>query len=315
MENNVDLNSMQLILTEHMKKTWMGAKGLEDYKGYQFMPGFGLEATKYAYDEWKIPENSVFISSFPKTGTAWCLETVKQILYGRDKHLLDMYRTVPMPMFLVEMSVPGKFDVFDKLPHSTQVFATHLTEELFNYEKMKRSNSKMIYVIRNPKDQAVSWLHFSRKLPLPEETKKQMGEEWNEFFHNYVLGKHPQCNKEGQWYPDHIKEWMKYKKDENFLVVVYEDMKMNFQNEIRRIANFLAVDLSDNNVANVAEVCSIKSMKEHADVEKSGFLKMNVRKGEIGGWKNQFTVAQSELMDKLIKEQLGDTGIEFTYEM
>nr|XP_039274601.1 amine sulfotransferase-like isoform X2 [Styela clava] len=277
MQNNLDLNSIQLHLTEHMKKLSIATNGPEDYKGYQFMPGFGFEATKYAYDEWNIPENSVFVSSFPKTA--------------------------------------GKFDVFDKLPHSTKVFATHLPVELFNYEKMRRSNSKMIYVMRNPKDQAVSWFHFSKKIPLPDETKKQMGEEWNKFFHNYVNGQHPQCNKEGQWYPDHIKEWMKYKNDENFLVVVYEDMKTNFQSEIRRIAKFLDVDLGHNDVANVAEVCSIKSMKEQADVEKTGFLKINVRKGEIGGWKNQFTVAQSELMDKLIKEQLGDTGIEFTYEI
>ncbi|XP_039274601.2 amine sulfotransferase-like isoform X4 [Styela clava] len=277
MQNNLDLNSIQLHLTEHMKKLSIATNGPEDYKGYQFMPGFGFEATKYAHDEWNIPENSVFVSSFPKTA--------------------------------------GKFDVFDKLPHSTKVFATHLPVELFNYEKMRRSNSKMIYVMRNPKDQAVSWFHFSKKIPLPDETKKQMGEEWNKFFHNYVNGQHPQCNKEGQWYPDHIKEWMKYKNDENFLVVVYEDMKTNFQSEIRRIAKFLDVDIGDNDVANVAEVCSIKSMKEQADVEKTGFLKINVRKGEIGGWKNQFTVAQSELMDKLIKEQLGDTGIEFTYEI
>ncbi|XP_039274600.2 sulfotransferase 1B1-like isoform X1 [Styela clava] len=315
MQNNLDLNSIQLHLTEHMKKLSIATNGPEDYKGYQFMPGFGFEATKYAHDEWNIPENSVFVSSFPKTGTAWCMETVKQILYGKDKKLLDMYCAVPMPMFLLEMSFPGKFDVFDKLPHSTKVFATHLPVELFNYEKMRRSNSKMIYVMRNPKDQAVSWFHFSKKIPLPDETKKQMGEEWNKFFHNYVNGQHPQCNKEGQWYPDHIKEWMKYKNDENFLVVVYEDMKTNFQSEIRRIAKFLDVDIGDNDVANVAEVCSIKSMKEQADVEKTGFLKINVRKGEIGGWKNQFTVAQSELMDKLIKEQLGDTGIEFTYEI
>lgn len=37
--------------------------------------------------------------------------------------------------------------------------------------------------------------------------------------------------------------------------------------------------------------------------------------GEVGGWKDYFTVAQSELMDKLIQEKLGQTGIKFTYEL
>lgn len=37
--------------------------------------------------------------------------------------------------------------------------------------------------------------------------------------------------------------------------------------------------------------------------------------GEVGGWKNYFTVAQSEYIDKLFEEKLSHTGIKFTYEL
>jgi len=37
--------------------------------------------------------------------------------------------------------------------------------------------------------------------------------------------------------------------------------------------------------------------------------------GEVGGWKDYFTVRQSERIDKIIKEKFKDTDIEFTYEL
>ena len=37
--------------------------------------------------------------------------------------------------------------------------------------------------------------------------------------------------------------------------------------------------------------------------------------GEVGGWKDQFTVRQSELIDEIFVEKLKDTDIKFTYQI
>jgi len=37
--------------------------------------------------------------------------------------------------------------------------------------------------------------------------------------------------------------------------------------------------------------------------------------GAVGEWKKHLTVAQSEYVDEKVKKILGDTGIEFIYEL
>ena len=36
--------------------------------------------------------------------------------------------------------------------------------------------------------------------------------------------------------------------------------------------------------------------------------------GKVGGWKEYFTVSQSEMIDKMMEEKLKDTDIKFKYE-
>ena len=40
----------------------------------------------------------------------------------------------------------------------------------------------------------------------------------------YFTGKHPLAMQEGEWYPHHIASWMKYKDQDFFHYVFYEDI-------------------------------------------------------------------------------------------
>lgn len=39
-----------------------------------------------------------------------------------------------------------------------------------------------------------------------------------------------------------------------------------------------------------------------------------LRRGEIGSWKDRFTVAQSEAFDKLCRQRMAGSGLEFDFE-
>lgn len=57
-------------MIEQMKNLQnIGVGKVVERSGKVFMPGFSLEAVDYAMNEWEMHENSVFIASYPKTGT------------------------------------------------------------------------------------------------------------------------------------------------------------------------------------------------------------------------------------------------------
>lgn len=41
---------------------------VKDYKGYRFQPPFQPETLMYGIEQWDIPERTVFVCSYPKTG-------------------------------------------------------------------------------------------------------------------------------------------------------------------------------------------------------------------------------------------------------
>nr|XP_009859659.3 uncharacterized protein LOC104266029 [Ciona intestinalis] len=126
-------------------------------------------------------------------------------------------------------------------------------------------------------------------------------------------GKQLLGNKEGEWYMEHLLSWYSHRNDSNVLFVFYEDLIQYQEKEIKRIADFLGVAVSDQDVSNIAKETSFESLKEKSNASEK--LMNFFRKGKVGDWKNYFTVAQSEKMDALVKEKLADTDIKFIYEL
>lgn len=125
----------------------------------------------------------------------------------------------------------------------------------------------------------------------------------------WVTGAHAMGLKEGQWYPDHLGEWIRLVREhDNMLLVEFESLKrveknrntyilsglftfanavlpQDFKSEARRIAKFLDVELTEEDVTTVCERCTIDSMKSKMDQVNDGsefrFMQKNIRKGAI----------------------------------
>nr|XP_026691622.1 bile salt sulfotransferase-like [Ciona intestinalis] len=251
---------------------------LTEWKGYKVYGfGFNADTIKWVYDNWTPWQDDVIVASFPKTAL--------------------------------------KFEFLDKLPWDRKVLSTHVPAALFNFEKIRNAGAKVIYTIRNPKDQLVSWHKMMVNFPINREgtnLKDHYPLEWGKFFDVAISGKQQMTNKEGEYYMEHLLSWYPHRNDENVLFVVFEDLKKDPLKEIRRIAKFLDVKISEDDLLNVTESSSFASMKkEYHWTEKVKFF----RKGEVGDWKNHFTVAQSEKVDALVKQKLAGTDIKFTYEL
>lgn len=291
---------------------------IAEWKDHRMQPLFSSEPVQYAYEEWTPREGDVFISAFPKTGLNWTNEIVKKLLYSGQADNLKLVTHLPITMALLEGGSSKKFKVLDGLPLKRRIHSTHLPATLINVEKIKRSNAKVIYVLRNPKDQTVSWFRFIPSLPYLKPFGDLFSSDWNTFFENYTSGKMPLGMREGEWYPDHILSWVEHKDDKNVMFFYYEDMKKDLVKELTRMVKFLELDTSQENIETIARECEFSAMKKQTEQrtnpqeqyrDQLGIL----RKGQVGGWKEYFTVAQSERMDKIFEEKLGKTETRFRY--
>ncbi|XP_078019665.1 sulfotransferase 2B1-like isoform X2 [Epinephelus lanceolatus] len=194
---------------------------------------------------------------------------------------------------------------------SPRMFTTHV-----QYNMMPPSffevKPKVINVMRNPKDAFTSLFYYS-----------EMASHWvnpgsqSDFLHKFLDGKVVY----GSWF-DHVKSWLNAEDKEHIMYISYEEMIMDLKDSVARIAQFLQKSLDTEVIEKIADRCLFKNMKknnmsnyksvprEQMDQTKFDFL----RKGIVGDWKNQLTVAEAEYFDAVYKDKMKDVQYKFAWE-
>ncbi|XP_064604537.1 sulfotransferase 1B1-like [Liolophura sinensis] len=106
-------------------------------------------------------------------------------------------------------------------------------------------------------------------------------------------------------------------------VLYYENLKMNFDREIRKLAAFLGIKRSEEFFQKLSKKCDFEAMKKERSkkgysenqkaVWRNGEVKF-LRKGMIGDWKNHFTMAQNERFGAVLEKELRGSETEFVFE-
>ena len=158
--------------------------------------------------------------------------------------------------------------------------------------------------MRNVKDALVSFYHFYRSNPFLGQFKGTFDE-----FMEMVKVKRVRS-----WF-DWVLGWGEYKDYPNTIFIRYEDMKKDLPSELRRLANFLEIEVTDEIVADVCDKTSFSNMKDSmnalgiTDSKISPFM----RKGEVGDWKNYFSDDFNNYVDELYKD-VESIGLHFDFE-
>ncbi|PIK55626.1 sulfotransferase [Apostichopus japonicus] len=289
------------------------------YKGHLLSR---LTNRKYLNDirNFSVRSDDVYLISFPKSGTTWVQHIVSLIFdqstYSSPTHLCRKTPFLEMPQSFTEdkdNATPGNYEIAKDMP-SPRFLKTQLPISLLP-EEFDQKRPKVIYVSRNPKDVAVSLYNFCSWSPNWPQYRV-----WSDFLHDFCRGALPR----GLWF-DSVLDWWQRRDDENVLFLKYEDLIKDTKGAVWRIAKFLERPLTEETVDNIITHSTFNAMKKHKKVNPDYFKsphergqKQNrsfMRKGQVGDWRNYFTVAQNDAFDTLFQEKMDGFGLSFEFSL
>lgn len=156
-------------------------------------------------------------------------------------------------------------------------FKTHLPADGIEL----RRNTKYIVVGRDPRDVFVSlWNQYKNYTPefydLVNNTANRVGptlpkcpdtisDFWDMWIHKGWF------DWENEGYPHwsnfrNVQTWWNNSKNENVLMVHFDDLLNSLDYEIKRVAKFLGILVSDDDINKISELVSFSSMKKSADI-------------------------------------------------
>ncbi|XP_053919991.1 sulfotransferase 6B1-like [Cuculus canorus] len=276
---------------------------LFSYRGILYPATVTSPETLEALENFEARNDDVILAGYPKTGTNWLDQIVRE-LESADvkcteeemKEKIDAEKkleTFPR----LEFGDPGVYERMKNLP-SRRIILTHLPPHLLPVSILQ-GKAKILLLVRNPKDTAVSYYHFYNNMPvLPSFTS------WDEYFPAFMSGK-------VAWgsYFDHLIEWNKYIDHERIVMMNYEELKEDQIQGMKKIAAFFGFSLSEEDFHRIAKKTSFQAMKDKSKETHGKFGDILFRKGVVGNWKDLFSKAQNEEMDRKFQDCLGGTKL------
>lgn len=226
--------------------------------------------------------DDVYLTSYPRSGNTWTRFLIANLLYD-DK---------PTNFSNIEERIPEIY-----LFSNRQLLQRPRPRVLKSHEYFDPRYPKVIYIVRDPRDVAVSVFHYSiKRRDIPEQYPIE------EFVPRFISG---EFFVDFASWGDHVSSWIYTRglAKKHFLLLRYEDMQADPCRELAKVVSFLQLELPPERLARAAELSSADRMRKLEELEGRDWQltkdtrsdKKFVRKAEAGSWRN-------ELPQKCIQE-------------
>jgi len=152
---------------------------------------------------------------------------------------------------------------------------------------------RVIYIVRDPRDVAISQYHYARKVRRIEDDYPI-----ERFMDMFLAGDLTRTN--GSW-GENAGSWLAARhRDPEFLLLRYEDLLADTTRELTRVAKFIGLSSDPELIARAVERSSARTMreKEKKEGQQSNFMKGSrqdlpyVRAAKSGGWRKDLPETQ-----------------------
>lgn len=187
--------------------------------------------------------DDVLIATFAKAGTTWMQQILHGLKTGGDMNFSEITEVVPW----LELAHDLGLDLDADQRGGFRAFKTHLGQ------RHVPEGCRYISVIRDPRDSAVSfhnfmegWINEPGAIPI------------DDFVREFYI---PAQLEGGYW--AHLMGWWAARESDEVLLLAFEDIKADHAGAVRRVADFLGLDLTAAELELATGQSTFEFMKRH----------------------------------------------------
>jgi aryl sulfotransferase len=266
------------------------------------------------WNDFKFRDDDIIISTYAKSGTTWMQQIIAQLLFDGEAGL----EVAEMSPWL-DIRIPPKevkLPVVEAQTHR-RFLKTHLPVDALVFSE----KAKYIYIGRDGRD--VLWSMFNHHTNANDgwydalnNTPGLVGppierppESITQYFHDWLdRDGHP-------FWPfwENVRSWWAIRNLPNVCFVHFAKLKDDPASEIRRIAEFLNVDINEDHWQDILLHCSFDYMKENATKSVplggafwDGGAQTFINKGTNGRWRDILTKDDIQKYERRVAEELDE---------
>jgi len=265
------------------------------------------------WNDFRFRDDDIVIATYAKSGTTWMQQIIAQLLLGPDPEL----EVAEMSPWL-DLRVPPKavkLPAVEAQAHR-RFLKTHLPVDALVFSP----RAKYLYIGRDARD--VVWSFHNHHVNANamwyaalNDTPGRVGPaiepppaDVREYWHAWL---------DGDGYPfwsywENVRTWWAIRGLPNVMLVHYANLKSDLPGEMRRIADFLGIQVDEADWPAIVGYCSFDWMKANAtkSVPLGGAFwdagaQVFINQGRNGRWAEQLTPSEQRDYEELAERKLG----------
>lgn len=258
-----------------------------------------LLGTDKAERNFAVYPDDTFLVSYPRSGNTWTRFLIANLMHpGKQVSFTNIERLIP--------DTSSQSNRALKRTPRPRIIKTH---EYFDHRYRKT-----IYIVRDPRDVALSYYDFQRKYRQIED-----GYPLDRYVDDFVSGRLISAGW-GTW-AENVASWVYTRGHEkNFLLLHYEDMIKDTASELLRIAAFLGIEADPERLTRAMERSSADRMRDLEKAQEDQWTATKNRRKDIpfvrlaksGGWKTALPEPCVRQIEEAWGELLTTLGYELT---